>query len=62
LNFNFILLSLFVFSFFGCGVKQKPLRPVDTLVPSYIQTFTPEEKAKDQKTDQKNPQSHSTNP
>ncbi len=50
----------------GCGVKQKPMRPVDQLVPSYIQSFTPIEKNEDQtkktETEETKPQSNLSNP
>jgi hypothetical protein len=39
LNFKiiYILVSLFLF---GCGVKARPLRPPETAIQSYIETYT----------------------
>jgi len=44
LNFNFILLCFVSFLFASCGVKAPPLKPTETVLESYISTFTNVEK------------------
>lgn len=39
LNFNILLFAL-LFFLNGCGVKAKPLRPPETAIQSYIESYT----------------------
>ncbi|NOT79207.1 MAG: hypothetical protein HOP07_09440 [Bacteriovoracaceae bacterium] len=48
MSFKFLLISLFSLLIFSCGVKTVPLKPSETIIDSYVESYTHEsEKDKD---------------
>lgn len=48
MNFKILLISLFFLLIFSCGVKTVPLKPTETIIDSYVESYTHEtEKEKD---------------
>lgn len=53
MNFEKYIFLTLVFSLLGCGVKNDPIPPSDTAIPSYLEKFTKKNEAKKETKDEK---------